>query len=357
MNVASSSAAPARAFAPPEAPTSAAVSARAADLRVQLFTDAEDAARAGYARFWQAAGGHFEQGLPYAAIARATSGPWQRPRWALVLDRRSDVVAVAQLLRAHAGPLPLPLVRCARGPVVRSPDDVAPVCLALARRVRRAGVARLSVMPYVAGEAQVASVRHALSTAGFRARPDVHGPHTWTLRFDLSAARDELFAGPVHRGLRQVMSLARRAGVTVREGTATDLPILARLHTALMAAQGRRARPQPAWEATAENLRALQARLWLVWHADDVIGAALTVAHGSQVTLTHAATVTSPRRFSKLVLGVAAAIVGAHEQGATLFDLGGIPAPDDTDAKRLAIAQFKREFSRTPLPLLEEHTR
>ena len=53
---------------------------------------------------------------------------------------------------------------------------------------------------------------------------------------------------------------------------------------------------------------------------------------------------------------LAAAVEWARALGCD-FDLGGVPMDGDTDAKRLAIAQFKRDFARTRVELIGQHAR
>ena len=54
---------------------------------------------------------------------------------------------------------------------------------------------------------------------------------------------------------------------------------------------------------------------------------------------------------------MAAAARWARARGCTVFDLGGIPAEGDDDAKRASIAQFKLDFAKTPVVLTHEHAR
>jgi hypothetical protein len=45
----------------------------------------------------------------------------------------------------------------------------------------------------------------------------------------------------------------------------------------------------------------------------------------------------------------------ARDLGCSDFDLGGVPLEGDTDAKRVAIARFKHEFTKAPTFLVREH--
>ena len=74
------------------------------------------------------------------------------------------------------------------------------------------------------------------------------------------------------------------------------------------------------------------------------VAGALTIRHGRLVTLYLAASARAPRKYSKMVTCLCAAIAWAERIGCD-FDLGGVPMTGDTDEKRLSIAQFKRDFS------------
>ena len=64
----------------------------------------------------------------------------------------------------------------------------------------------------------------------------------------------------------------------------------------------------------------------------------------------------APARFSKMLPCLVAAIRWCRDL-ACAFDLGGIPMEGDTDPKRAAIAQFKRDFSQTRVALVAQHAR
>jgi lipid II:glycine glycyltransferase (peptidoglycan interpeptide bridge formation enzyme) len=52
-----------------------------------------------------------------------------------------------------------------------------------------------------------------------------------------------------------------------------------------------------------------------------------------------------------------AAIRAARDAGCEVFDLGGVPLPEDRDEKRVNIARFKFDFASSPVRLVGEHAR
>ena len=307
-----------------------------------------------------APGGHFAQSRPWSALACA--GRPFSAGFVLVRDDAGAVAGAAQVLRARAAGLPLPYATIERGPVVADPAALPGVLRAIARAARRRGIARLSAMPYwdvTAGAPALA----ALQACGWRSTQTAAGPHAATLRLPLAGVPPEqLFAGSEHKKLRQEIRYAARAGALARRAGPEDLPRFTALHRALMQEQGLHARSD-AW------FRALAALdfgaggcvgLFFTDLGAETVAAALTIRHGRLVTLLLAASARSPRnpdkKLAKMVPCLAAAVEWARAIGCD-FDLGGVPMNGDTDAKRLAIAQFKRDFARTRIDLIGQHAR
>jgi len=317
--------------------------------------DAEDASD--YDAFVQrAAAGHFTQARAWGPLARA--GRPFASSYLLVRGAAGDVIGAACVLRARAAGLPLPYAVIERGPVVDDPALFRSVLAAVARAARRRGILRLLATPYWDVSAG-APVQEALRALGWACVQRFDGAHAATLRLPCAGrSDDQLFAGGDHVKLRQNIRYAERAGARTRRGTADDVPTFARLHGALMAGQSLHGKP-PAW------FRALAAHgltphgpgaLFLTEHEDETIAAALAVRHGRLVTLYMLASAGAPRKFSKSVQALAAIARWARDEGCD-FDLGGIPMDGDTDDKRLAIAQFKRDFAKTPVRLVPQHAR
>ena len=313
--------------------------------------------------------GHFAQARQWAPLARA--GRPFGSSYAVVRDATDRVVGAAHILRAQFAGLPLPYAVIERGPVVADPAMFGPVMSRLSRAARWRGIARLAVMPYwdlTAG----AAVRAALDGLGWRSVQKMSGAHAATLRLALggaravgaeedsdgSAALDTIFAGSEFRKLRQQYRYAERAGVRARRGTAADQPRFVTLYRDLMNEQGLHAKSDAWFDALAALDFGVNGSVGLFFteHQNDTVAGALTIRHGRLVTLYLAASARAPRKFSKMVTCLVAAIAWAQRIGCD-FDLGGVPMTGDTDAKRLSIAQFKRDFATARFDLIGEHAR
>jgi lipid II:glycine glycyltransferase (peptidoglycan interpeptide bridge formation enzyme) len=323
---------------------------------------APDDAREYDAFLARAPGGHFAQSRLWSGVACAG-----RPFEAclvLVRDAGGAVVGAAQVLRARAGGLPLPYATIERGPVVAEPAALAGVLRAIARAARRRGIARLVVMPYWPAAAGALA---ALRAGGWRCIQTAAGAHAATLRLPLGGlAPDQLFAGSEHKKLRQEIRYAERAGARARRGSAADLPRFAALHRGLMQEQGLHAKRDAWFQALAALDFGAAGSVGLFFtdlptdHGAETVAGALTVRHGRLVTLLLAASARAPqnpdKKLAKMVPCLVAAVEWARALGCD-FDLGGVPIEGDADPKRLAIAQFKRDFARTRVELLGRHAR
>jgi lipid II:glycine glycyltransferase (peptidoglycan interpeptide bridge formation enzyme) len=310
--------------------------------------------------------GHFAQARRWAPLACA--GRPFGSSYAIVRDATARVVGAAHILRARFAGLPLPYAVIERGPVVADAAMFGPVMSRLARAARWRGIARLAVMPYwdlSTGEA----VRATLDGLGWRSVQKMSGAHAATLRLALGGASadddsdgsgvlDTIFAGSDFRKLRQQYRYAERAGVRARRGTVADLPRFVALYRDLMGEQGLHAKS----DAWFQELAALDfgpngsVGLFFTEHEDEIVGGALTIRHGRLVTLYLSASTRAPRKYSKLVTSMVAAVAWARQMRCD-FDLGGVPMTGDTDEKRASIAQFKREFSTARFDLIGEHAR
>jgi lipid II:glycine glycyltransferase (peptidoglycan interpeptide bridge formation enzyme) len=303
----------------------------------------------------EAAGGHFAQTRAWEQLAVA--GRALSAQYFLVRDE-GRVLGAALVLRASVGGVPGPFAQIERGPVCESPSDLPRVLEALVREARRRGVVRLRAMPYWAGDdAKVAE--QALRDAGFR---DVHehdSAHALTLRLSIGGrSDDEVLAGSERKSLRYELKHAARVGATSRRGSPEDVRVLEHLHAQLMGSQARSHRPRAYWDALTEIVRAGErGAIFVCEHEARPAGAIFAARHGKLATLVMAASSLEKKTFQKTVLPIMDAIRWARGQGCTEFDFGGIPMPGDSDDKRLAIAKFKLDFSRTKVYLVREHAR
>ena len=246
-------------------------------------------------------------------------------------DATERVVGAAHILRAQFAGLPLPYAVIERGPVVADPAMFGPVMSRLARAARWRGIARLAVMPYwelTAG----AAVRATLDELGWRSVQKMSGAHAATLRLALgrerstradgaaedpdgSAALDTIFAGSEFRKLRQQYRYAERAGVRARRGTAADLPRFVALYRELdetsRACTRNPTRGSTRWRRSTSEPNG-SVGLFFTEHESDTVAGALTIRHGRLVTLYLAASARAPRKFSKMVTCLVAAVAWAQ---------------------------------------------
>jgi lipid II:glycine glycyltransferase (peptidoglycan interpeptide bridge formation enzyme) len=302
-----------------------------------------------------ARGAHYAQTAAWAPVA--TAGKKRAARFFLARSG-GRVVGAALVLRPNAGPLVAPVALVERGPVVDEIESLCDVLVALVSTARLHGVARITAMPYWAGD-DAERAEAALARAGFTNVQELDGAHASSLRVDVGGKTDDaILAGSERKKLRYELKNAERAGATVRRAAPSEMATLARLDAALAHAQGRGARG--AWfDAVADYLRAGDDRGALVVceHEGAAVSAVLVLRHGKTAVYVAGASIVEPRPFSKTAMPLVAAAMWARDAGCDTFDLGGVPMPGDVDEKRIAIAQFKRDFAKTPVRLVREHAR
>lgn len=324
------------------------ISASTASLSVE---DAED-----FDRFAAAArGGHYTQTRAWADVAIA--GRPLKQKYFLARDGRK-VIGCGVLLQPRAAFLGAPVLRLERGPVCDDPERVAEVSRALCRAARLRGVGRVQVMPYWSGD-DVEPVERALRDVRFRSVQELDGAHACTLRLAIGGKKDaDILAGGERRKLRSELKQAEQKGARVRRGTSADVATFARLHADLMGRQGRGTKPAEFYERLAERVGPDgPASLFLCEHEGDAVAAVLVVQHAKQSTFVMGASDASRRPFTKMAPALMAAIRAARDAGCEVFDLGGVPMPEDQDEKRVNIARFKFDFASSPVRLVEEHAR
>ncbi len=304
-------------------------------------------------------------------VARARGGAWAQlrdfaplatadrpfaPSFFLARDA-GRVVASALVLRGRFAGLPMPWAQIERGPVVDSPDDLARVLPWLRRALLRRGILRLQIMPYFDG-ADAEEVERVLRSQGFRLTQAMDGAHARTLRMSLEGARDEdVLSGSVRKTLRYELKQASKAGVRVRRLRGPEVSLFGALHRETMGGQGKSGKAERFIEELGRAT--LNSEAIAVFHAGDSepLGAVVLARCGARATLVLGATASARRPFSKMAPPLVEGLSWARSAGCTQLDLGGIPAPEDTDPKRRAIAAFKLGFTRDCVSLVREHAR
>jgi lipid II:glycine glycyltransferase (peptidoglycan interpeptide bridge formation enzyme) len=308
-----------------------------------------------YDRFVAAAAdGHYAQTRAWGRVAVAG----RRLATEYFLLRQEDrVIGAAQLLRPSVAGLLAPAAWVERGPVCDDPENLPQVLDALVTAARRAGVVHLKVMPYWAGD-RVAEVERILTRAGFRSVQTPDSAHAVTLTREIGDRSDaELLAGGANEKLRGLLRRADKQGATALRGDRRHLSILKRLYDPLMTGQGKSTRPDAFYTRLAEQILDERGALFVCEQAGEPLAAMLCVRHGARATYVMGAATSAPRTFSKMGPALMAAIRWARDSGCRVFDVGGVPADDDHDPKRIAIAAFKQEFASTRVSLVGEHAR
>lgn len=153
--------------------------------------------------------------------------------------------------------------------------------------------------------------------------PDtIQPPRTVTI--DLTPAEDELLAR-MKQKTRYNIRLAEKKGVTVREGTADDLPAFIRL----MQITGRRDQfgiHDPAYYRTAYELFAPRdAALWLAEFEGRPLAGVMVFASGRSAAYLYGASSDEERQRMPAYAAQWAAIRWAKVRGCTTYDMWGIP--------------------------------
>ena len=223
----------------------------------------------------EAPGGHYMQTGEWAEFKRAFG--WNAVR--VTLSCGNDIVAGAQILLRRVPALGA-IAWATKAPVFRDPNAELVECTldALRRVVARNGIRVLMLQPPSAEPA----VTDALSRLRFEPSPVQMAPAA-TIVIDLQASA-ETIQGEMRAKTRQHIRKGLRAGVTVREGSESDLETFYRLHMAT----GRRQRfsPYPMRHFTTlwRVFRPVGGvRLFLAEHDGEALSGLVLLIHGDTV--------------------------------------------------------------------------
>ena len=249
----------------------------------------------------------------------------------------------------------LPVAKIERGPVCDCSDQLPYVIRELLGQAHRHGIARLSVMPYWAGDRRQ-EIEAMLRQQGFVNRQSFSGRHARSLRLDLTTLpQGDPFGSSNLSKVRHEVRRAERSGATVRRGSVSDLREFREIYEEFNRLQ-RKPQPPAAWyNALGEYFLSTNGAMFVCEHDRAVVSAVFVARHGTVATYVIGAG--RNVRFPKLVLPLASAIIWAKENGLQSFDFGGIPMKGDPDIKRTSIAEFKYSFSRSTIDLVQEHVR
>lgn len=272
---------------------------------------------------------------------------WQVER--LAVEDQGQWLAGAQVLFRPLGQLTIAYVP--KGPVTDWADEaVTQVLLEALHRLRRQRRAiLLKIEPDLADDPTLAQ---KLTTLGFRPSPQTIQPRC-TILLDLTPDPEAILARMKSK-TRYNIRLAARKGVTVREGTADDLPGFYRLMQTTGERDGFGIHSQAYYQA-AHQLFVPQglARLFLATFEDKVLAGIMAFAFGQRAWYMYGASSDEHRNLMPNYLLQWEAIKWARERGCLTYDLWGIPDEEEAILEReflkrsdglWGVYRFKRGF-------------
>ena len=272
---------------------------------------------------------------------------WQVAR--LAVEDQGQWRAGAQVLFRSIGPRTIAYVP--KGPVMDWADEEATQTLleALHRLCRQSHAILLKIEPDLADDPTLAQ---KLTTLGFRASPQTIQPRC-TILVDLTPNPEAILAGMKSK-TRYNIRLATRKGVTVREGTADDLPEFYRLMRITGSRDAFGIHSESYYQA-AHQLFVPQrlARLFLASFEDKVLAGIMVFAFGQRAWYMYGASSDEHRNFMPNHLLQWEAIQWAKERGCLTYDLWGIPDEEEEVLEReftkrsdglWGVYRFKRGF-------------
>jgi peptidoglycan pentaglycine glycine transferase (the first glycine) len=281
-------------------------------------------------------GGHVLQSTAWARIR-------EQQGWRAEFVRIGDPLPLALVLWRDV-PLFGPFAYAPRGPVVGSPEQLAPALEALATLARERGAVALKVDPELTAEEAAAP----LARAGFHRGPDVQ-PVLATLVVDLAPDEDALMSG-LEKDTRWSVRQAAKRGVEVR--VAEDETALRAFYD-LYRETGERAhfitRTYDYYRLVWRTLiDAGLATLRLAYADGRAVAGSMTWRCGARDLYMYGATDQEGRkRFAAYAL-LWQSMLEAKARGAAYFDLGGIPRdPTRTDDPMYGPYLFKKGFGGT----------
>ena len=300
---------------------------------------------------------HVLQTWDWGAFKQATGG-WQPQR--LAFQRQGRLVALAQLMTRRLGPLSVKVV--SKGPALDYSDArlVEAVLSQLERRARRLGTIWLKIDPDViaatglpGGDDDVAHECGARFTGLLEARgwrfsaSQVQFRNTLTI--DLQRSEDEIlmaFSGNTRRKVRA----AAKKGVTIREATLDDLPLLYQLYQVTSQRDGFLIRPfayyQRAWQ---DFMRVGLAQALIAEYAGNAIAHVILFRFGGKCWYFYGASANEERARMPNYALQWAAIRWAMAQGCRVYDMWGAPELFHESDPLWGVYQFKRGFRGTVL--------
>ncbi|MBY6058089.1 lipid II:glycine glycyltransferase FemX [Leisingera daeponensis] len=244
-----------------------------------------------------------------------------------------------------------------RGPVTRTPDDLARILPAFAERLRREGCCSMQLNPRWSGEQDVMKICALLEAAGAVRLPESgQSQHTETGLVALHGTEEQLQSRLKQRCRRQIRK-AEKAGIDVRSAASLQEALqFEPLMKNFFRSRGLGLESVPPVEAQWRMTRDKGAFL-LAWQQDRLVAGHVMVADGGRAFWLVLARATDRSCAAAGYPLVWEALKAAQEQGFAHYDMAGaagLPGASGSGGTRGAEnrAQFKSAFCPEVIPLV-----
>ncbi|KIC10751.1 hypothetical protein RA19_10175 [Leisingera sp. ANG-M1] len=244
-----------------------------------------------------------------------------------------------------------------RGPVTRSPEDLARILPGFAARLRQMGCCSMQLNPRWSGAGEVAKVARILRQAGAIELPaPAQSLHAATALVDLSGRPEDLMGRLKQRCRRQIRKAAK-AGLDVRPAqTEAQAQAFGALMQSFFQARGLGLDSVPPVERQWAMTRERGAFL-LAWQQDRLIGGHVMISDGDRAFWLVLARAEGDKAAAAAGYPLIwEALKLAQAQGFAAYDMAGVPSVSgvaDTAARNRD--QFKSAFNPDVTPLVPAH--
>lgn len=261
-------------------------------------------------------------------------------------DAAGRITGTMALLRHNIHALHTCLLYCPCGPVFSDGDAVTFHELVDAAKMlaKRLGAYLLRIDPRVS--AQDDAFAEAVKREGFAVNAatdfSLFQPRMAYV-LDLTGMTPETLAAQYHRSTRYNIHHAVRNGITVRRGSAEDLPQFCRMMEQVAEKNGFTPRGEAYFRAMLEEMPQ-NARLYLAQYEGKTVAGAIFVFFGGQASFMYGCSDTENRAEHPNELIQFAAQCDALAQGCTVFDFRGVEGYPTPDNPKFGLHRYKAGF-------------
>jgi len=298
---------------------------------------------------------HIQQTWEWGEFKRRTTG-WTPER--IAFRQGEQTVAAAQVLTRRAGPLRVMYVAC--GPALNYTNTalVSAVLDHLQALARQRGAIWLKIDPELPVGYGVPGEEDARDDPAGLAVADLLRARGWrfsasqvqfrnTIIIDLSPSEDELLMA-MRQSTRRKVRAAEKKGVTIRDGTAADLPLLYELYRLTGERDGFLTRPLAYYhDAWGSFMQAGLAHPLIAEYEGAPLAHVILLHFGAKCWYFYGASGNEERQRMPNYALQWAAMRWARAQGYRLYDLRGAPDVFDESDRMWRVYEFKRGFSGT----------